>query len=101
LGLARAVSSDEDVEMAFFTKKKLQRIRIEIDETGSTADSPEIQKRLSRIAENYAKLDEVLAGVEDRFQNDEAFQQLLGDDVPVVEAPKKKKKRKWRPRKPR
>jgi len=86
--------------MAFFTKKKLRRIRIEIDDSTATADSAEMQKRLDRIADNYQKLDEVLNGLEDRFKNDESIKLLLGDEAPVVEAPKKKK-HKWRPRNPR
>ncbi len=86
--------------MAFFTEKKLRRVRIEIDSSTATADSPEIQKRLDRIAENYQKLDEVLDGVEARFENDESIKTLLGDEAPAIESPKKKK-RKWRPRKPR
>lgn len=92
--------SNENGGMAFFTKKKLRRIRIEIDPTVVTADSPEMQKRLDRIAENYQKLDEVLDGLEDRFKNDESIKLLLGEEAPVIEPPKKKK-RKWRSRKPR
>lgn len=94
------LKSNENRDMAFFSKKKLRRIEIEIDPSTATADAPEMQKRLDRIAQNYQKLDEVLAGLEDRFKNDESIKLLLGDEAPVIEAPKKKK-RKWRPRKPR
>ena len=87
--------------MAFFSNKKLRRIRIEIDESELKSDSPEIQSRLNRIEENYGKLDEVLSGLEDRFENDESFLSLFpGGEEPVFDLPKKKK-RKWRPRKPR
>ncbi len=87
--------------MAFFTDKKLRRIRIKIDESELKSDSPEILNRLNRIEENYGKLDEVLSGLEDRFENDEAFLSLFPKgEEPVFDLPKKKK-RKWRPRKPR
>ncbi len=87
--------------MAFFTDKKLRRIRIKIDESELKSDSPEILNRLNRIEENYGKLDEVLSGLEDRFENDEAFLSLFPEgEEPVFDLPKKKK-RKWRPRKPR
>ncbi|QEG23847.1 hypothetical protein [Mariniblastus fucicola] len=90
--------------MAFFSDKKLRRIRITIDDSAIKSDSPEIQNRLDRIAENYGKLDEVLSGLEDRFENDEAFLSLFPEvadgEEPVFDLPKKKK-RKWRPRKPR
>ena len=87
--------------MAFFTQKKLRRIRIENDDSALKSDSPEVQHRLERIEENYGKLDEVLTGLEDRFQNDEAFLSLFPEgEEPIFDLPKKKK-RKWRPRKPR
>ncbi len=87
--------------MAFFSEKKLRRIRIEIDDSSLKSDSPEILNRLDRIEENYGKLDEVLTGLEDRFANDEDFLRLFPEgEEPVFELPKKKK-RKWRPRKPR
>ena len=87
--------------MAFFSDKKLRRFRIEIDDSGMKSDSPEIQKRMDRIEENYGRLDEVLAELEDRFENDESFLSLFPEGAePEFELPKKKK-RKWRPRKPR
>jgi len=87
--------------MAFFSEKKLRRINIEIDDSALKSNSPEIQTRLDRIAENYVKLDEVLSGLENRFENDESFLGLFPEgEEPVFDLPKKKK-RKWRPRKPR
>ena len=87
--------------MAFFSDKKLRKIRIEIDDSALKSDSPEIKTRLDRIANNYDKLDEVLSGLENRFENDEAFLSLFPEsEEPVFDLPKKKK-RKWRPRKPR
>ena len=77
--------------MAFFSEKKLRKIRIDIDDSALKSDSPEIQSRLDRIEENYGKLDDVLSDLENRFENDEE---------PIFDLPKKKK-RKWRPRKPR
>ena len=92
---------NDNIVMAFFTEKKLRRIRIEIDDSALKSDSPEVQNRLERIEANYGKLDEVLSNLEDRFQNDEAFLSLFPEgEEPVFDLPKKKK-RKWRPRKPR
>ena len=87
--------------MAFFSEKKLRRVRIEIDDSAMKSDSPEIQSRMERIEANYGKLDEVLSKLERRFENDESFLSLFpAGEEPIFELPKKKK-RKWRPRKPR
>ena len=87
--------------MAFFSEKKLRRVRIEIDDSAMKSDSPEIQSRMERIEANYGKLDEVLSKLEHRFENDESFLSLFpAGEEPIFELPKKKK-RKWRPRKPR
>lgn len=87
--------------MAFFSEKKLRRFLIEIDDSGLRSDSPEIQKRMDRIEENYGRLNEVLASLEDRFENDDSFLSLFPDGVEQEFELPKKKKRKWRPRKPR
>lgn len=98
--LAIGITPKDNVGMAFFSEKKLRRIRIEIDDDALKSDSPEIRKRLDRIEENYALLDDVLNGLEARFKNDESIVSLFAADDFVPE-PVLKKKRKWRPRKPR
>jgi hypothetical protein len=101
LPLADRFGCNDNIGMAFFSENKLRRFHIEIDDSALKSDSPEVQKRLDRIEENYEKLDEVLAGVEDLFQNDTSFMNLFPEgSEPDFDLPKKKK-RKWRPRKPR
>ncbi len=90
--------------MAFFSKKKLRRIKIEVDPSAVKSDSPEVVKRLERIDANYDRLNEILSNLELKFQEDSQFVQWLGDsdvEIPIEETKTKKRKRKWRPRKPR
>jgi hypothetical protein len=99
--LANGNAANDNKGMAFFSENKLRRIRIEIDDSALKSDSPEVLKRLSRIEENYARLDDVFEDLEDRFKNDDSIVKLLADHDEFVAEPVKKKKRKWRPRKPR
>lgn len=56
--------------MKFFGKS-LKSKQIEIDTSSVNSDSPELLKRLERIEGNYAKLDDILANLEARFELDD------------------------------
>ncbi len=45
--------------------------KIKIDTDGVNADSPDVQKRLDRIATNYERLNEVLCELEGKIARDE------------------------------
>lgn len=85
--------------MAFFSAEKLKHRRIEIDHTAMTCDSPDVQKRLNRIDANYQQLDSKLAEIEDTISSDQRLSEINASIKTVDIA--KKKKRKWRPNKPR
>jgi len=86
--------------MPFFSKEKLKPRRIEIDRSEITCNSPEVQKRLSRIDANYQQLDSKLADIEATISSDERLSQIDATIKTVAKAAKKK--RKWRrPNKPR
>lgn len=85
--------------MAFFSSEKLKRRRIEIDLSAKTCDSPDVQKRLSRIDANYQRLDSMLGDIEDTISSDQRLS-AINESIKSVDLPKKRK-RKWRPNKPR
>ena len=86
-------------DMAFFSAEKLRPRRIEIDDSAITCDSPDVQKRLSRIDANYQRLDSMLADIEDTISGDQRLSEINAS-IKTVDL-RKKKKRKWRPNKPR
>ena len=85
--------------MPFFSAEKLKHRRIEIDRSEITSDSPEVQKRLSRIDANYQQLDSMLSDIESTISGDQRLSEIDASIKTVEQA--KKKKRKWRPNKPR
>ncbi len=85
--------------MAFFSAEKLKRRQIEIDHSAITCDSPNVQKRLSRIDANYQQLDSMLSDIEETISGDQRLSEINASIKTVDIA--KKKKRKWRPNKPR
>lgn len=85
--------------MAFFSAEKLKQRRIEIDLSSITCDSPDVQNRLNRIDANYQRLDSMLAAIEDTISSDQRLSEINAS-IKTVEL-SKKKKRKWRPTKPR
>ena len=87
--------------MAFFSPEKLQRRRIEIDQSTATSDSPEIKRRLNRIEQNYQQLDEVLVDIENKLAQDERLAALDNQDVDFESEFGVKPKRKWRSAKKR
>ena len=62
--------------MAFFPPEKLNPSKISIDSQQISAASPEIELRLARIAENYDRLNGVLAELESRMDSDQNLQAL-------------------------
>jgi hypothetical protein len=86
-------------DMAFFSAEKLKRRQIEIDHSAITCDSPNVQKRLSRIDANYQQLDSMLSDIEETISGDQRLSEINASIKTVDIA--KKKKRKWRPNKPR
>lgn len=88
--------------MTFFSDRQLKPRRIVVDTTRINSTSPEVQKRLDRIQDNYHQLDLILAQVEAKIQADERLKAMNDDAQPDGEAELiVKKKRKWRARKPR
>lgn len=85
--------------MAFFPAEKLKQRRIEIDLSSKTCDSPDVRKRLDRIDANYQQLDTMLADIEDTISGDQRLSEINAS-IKTVDI-RKKKKRKWRPNKPR
>ena len=55
--------------MAF---KKHSPKRIEIDTSTVSHDSPEVQKRLTRIEDNFARFDELYLEIEAKLPEDES-----------------------------
>lgn len=85
--------------MPFFSAEKLKHRKIEIDRSAITCDSPEVQKRLSRIDANYQQLDSMLTDIESTISSDQRLSQI---DATIKTVQTTKKKRKWRrPNKPR
>lgn len=82
--------------MAFFSPKKLERRMIEVDASTSTSDSPEMQKRLARIEQNYDRLDDVLTDLESKISADERLQAMDDTNVDFEAEFGIKPKRKWR-----
>ena len=85
--------------MPFFSDEKLKRRSIEIDLSELTSDSPEVQKRLNRIDANYQQLDSMLTDIEATISSDQRLSEINASIKTVEKAAKKK--RKWRPNKPR
>ena len=56
--------------MKFFGKD-ISIGKLEIDDESTSADSPEMLKRLDRISANYERLDEVLTTLESKMAADE------------------------------
>ena len=83
--------------MTFFSKKELQRRKIEVDRNSISSESPDVQQRLERIHANYRELDLILADIELRIRSDE---RLSAIDQSIVELDVfvDGKKKKWRPR---
>jgi len=85
--------------MTFFEPDKLKRRKIEIDRSVICSDSPEVQKRLDRIDENYQQLDAILIELELKIQSDERLKAIDDENVDFEQTFGVKKKRKWRPAK--
>lgn len=82
--------------MAFFSPKKLERRMIEVDASTSTSESPEMQKRLARIEQNYDRLNDVLTDLESKISADERLQAMDDTNVDFEAEFGIKPKRKWR-----
>jgi hypothetical protein len=67
--------------MTFFSADKPKPRRIEIDASRIGSNSPEVQKRLDRIRENYDQLNSILAELESQFDSDERLKAI--DDANV------------------
>ena len=91
--------SSANPQMAFFSPEKLKRRRIEIDHSEITCDSPDVQKRLDRIDANYQRLGSMLDDIEETISTDQRLSEINAS-IKSVDI-RKKKKRKWRPNKPR
>jgi vacuolar-type H+-ATPase subunit I/STV1 len=87
--------------MAFFSPEKLKQRRIEIDESSATSESAEVQKRLNRIEANYQQLDDILADLESKIDQDERLKAIDDANVDFEATYGIKKKRKWKPAKPK
>ncbi len=61
--------------MAFFGKR-VPTGRIEIDGGSVCAISPQVQRRMQRIKDNYAELSEVLSDLEIKIENDPSLREL-------------------------
>ena len=85
--------------MAFFSPEKLQPRTIEVDNSTPTCNSPEMQKRLERIEQNYAELNLVLEQLEGKLETDERLVAIDQGDVDFEAEFGVKPKRKWRPAK--
>ena len=82
--------------MAFFPQQKLQPRRIEIDHSGVSSQSPEVQDRLQRIDDNYQAFDELFADVQATIESDERLREFNAH-LKVADLQPKKKGR-WRSR---
>ena len=51
--------------------KNYSKLEIEVDPASVTSEDPEMQKRVSRIEQNYSKLDQVLSEFEEQFALDD------------------------------
>jgi hypothetical protein len=89
------------IQMTFFTPDKLRRRKIEIDRSVIHSDSPEVQKRLDRIQENYQQLNAILIDLESKIQSDERLKAIDDENVDFEQTFGVKKKRKWRPANPK
>ena len=82
--------------MAFFSKQKLQPRRIEVDDSGVSSQSPEVQGRLQRIDDNYQAFDELFANVQATIENDDSMREFNANLKAADLQPKKKGR--WRSR---
>jgi hypothetical protein len=87
--------------MTFFSADKPKPRRIEIDASRIGSNSPEVQKRLDRIRENYVQLDSILAELESKIESDERLKAIDNANVDFEMTIGVKKKRKWRAAKPK
>lgn len=87
--------------MAFFRPERLRRKTIEVDESTPNCNSPEMQKRIDRIEQNYAELDIVLGQLESKLEADERLVAIDDRDFDFEAEFGIKPKRKWRPAKPK
>ena len=78
--------------MAFFGKSLAPR-KIDVDTESTSANSPEMQKRLDRIETNYSKLEEILLQLETRFEMDDRLAAEHQNDVDQLRKIRKKKPR--------
>ncbi len=85
--------------MAFFPPEKLNPRKISIDSKQISASSPEVERRLARIAENYDRLNGVLAELESRMDSDQNLQALDDEALDFEASFGIKRKRRWRPTK--
>ena len=79
--------------MAFFTAEKLKRRPIEIERSSVSSLSPEVQKRLERINDNYEAFDELFADVEATIESDEHLREF---NASLRAADLQPKKKRWR-----
>jgi hypothetical protein len=87
--------------MTLFSSEKLRPRQIEIDDSTANCDSPEMRKRLDRIARNYNQLDQVLVDLESKLDTDERLAALDDKAFDFESEFGVKPKRKWRKSKPR
>ena len=71
--------------MTFFGRKTPIG-KIEIDTGGVSADSPEMQKRMDRIATNYEMLSEVLTELEVKIAQDERLKPVKKEAAAIESA---------------
>ena len=83
--------------MAFFPPEKLNPRKISIDSQQISATSPEIERRLARIAENYDRLNGVLAELESRMDSNQNLQALDDEALDFEATSGFKQKRRRRP----
>ena len=86
--------------MAFFSKPA-RRIVIETDPQSVGCDQPEVMKRLNRIESNYERLDEVFTDLETRMADQGLSLKPNAAEESLAGLAPPKRKRKWRPTKPR
>ena len=65
--------------MSFFGKSLSHR-KIVVDQRATSADSPDMIKRLDRIESNYLRLNDILTELEAKFELDERLVIEAGDD---------------------
>jgi hypothetical protein len=79
------ITTSDRILMTFFGRETSIG-KIEIDTSGVHADSPEMRKRLDRIATNYEQLNQVLTALEVKIANDERLKAVKNQPAPVLSA---------------